>query len=328
MRRTESPWADLRWPAVLVVFVLAYGVVGYMWLEGWTLSDALYMTLLALTTVGFEEVHPLGPRGQLFTISLLLMGVALVVITLSLAARAIAEGALGERSRRRRMERRIASLRNHFIICAYGRVGRTVAREFEAEGVDFVVIEANEDLEEELVEDGVVYLGEDATSEQTLVAAGIERARGLVCALDSDAQNVYITLAARSLNPSVFIVGRASDPAAAERLYRAGADRVISPYVSSGRHMAMMALRPRVIDYLEISPRDAPALRFEELQVEHGSHLVGSALKDACKGNIALAVRRADGEIVSNPAPDLRLQEGDLLMLLGNKDDLRPVEGD
>jgi voltage-gated potassium channel len=265
------------------VAIVAYGVAGYMWLEGWGFVEALYMTMISLTTVGFKEVKPLDASGQLFTITLLLLGVVLVLITLSLAARAVAEGALGERSRRKRMLRRIDSLKDHFIICA--------------------------------------------TLEGVLRDAGIDRARGLVCALDSDANNVYITLAARSLNQRVFIVGRASDPAAGERLYRAGADRVISPYVSSGRHMAMMALRPRVVDYLEVAPRDAPALRFEELQVEAGSDLVGRELSDACGGNIALAVRRAGGEIVPNPSPALRLEAGDLLMLLGEKDALRPVEG-
>jgi voltage-gated potassium channel len=309
------------------VAIVAYGVAGYMWLEGWGFVEALYMTMISLTTVGFKEVKPLDASGQLFTITLLLLGVVLVLITLSLAARAVAEGALGERSRRKRMLRRIDSLKDHFIICAYGRVGRTVAREFEAEGVDFVVIENNEELEEQLQDDGVLFLDGDATLEGVLRDAGIDRARGLVCALDSDANNVYITLAARSLNQRVFIVGRASDPAAGERLYRAGADRVISPYVSSGRHMAMMALRPRVVDYLEVAPRDAPALRFEELQVEAGSDLVGRELSDACGGNIALAVRRAGGEIVPNPSPALRLEAGDLLMLLGEKDALRPVEG-
>jgi len=312
---------------VLVCFVVAYGVLGYMWLEGWGFVEALYMVLITLTTVGFREVRPLGTAGQLFTISLLLLGVALVLITLSLTARAVVEGALAERSRRKRMLKRIGALEDHFIICAYGRVGRTVAREFEAEGADFVVIENNEELEEQLQQDGVLYLDGDPTLESVLKDAGIARARGLVCALDSDAGNVYITLAARSLNPRVFIVARASDPAAAEHLYRAGADRVISPYVSSGRHMAMMALRPRVVDYLEVSPREAPTLRFEELRVEPGSELVGRALSDACRGNIALAVRRAGGDIVANPRSDLLLEEGDLLMLLGEKESLRPLEG-
>jgi voltage-gated potassium channel len=325
--RERNPWADLRWPGVFVVVVLVYGVTGYMTVQQWSFVDALYMTLMTLSTVGFEEVHPLSTAGELFTISLFILGVALVLVTLSLAARAIAEGALGERSRRRRMERRVGSMRDHFIICSYGRVGRAVAREFEAEGVDFVVIESNEGLEEQMIQDGVTYLDADATFENALQAAGIERARGLVCALDSDANNVYIALAARSLNAGIFIVGRASDPTAGERLYRAGADRVISPYVSSGRHMAAMALRPRVVDYLEVSPRDAPNLRLEELQVEEGSELEGRKLQDACGDTTCLAVRKPSREIVTNPPADYVLDGGDLLVLLGEREALRPVEG-
>jgi voltage-gated potassium channel len=327
MEKSASPWADLRWPALAVVLVAVFGVCGYVFVEGWPFVDALYMTLLTLTAVGFDEARPLDASGKWFTIGLLVMGVTVALVALSIAARAVGEGALGERSRRRRMRRLVDSMTDHFIICAYGRVGRTVAREFEAEGVDFVVIEPKEELEQQLVNDGVAYLLADSTSEAALAAAGIDRARGLVCAVDSDAENVYVALAARALNPDIFVIGRASDPAAAERLYRAGADRVISPYVSSGRHMAAMALRPRVVDYLEVSPREAPALRIEELRVEPGSDLVGKSLAQAIGSIPAVALRRGNGAIIANPSGDVELAEGDLLVLLGEREQLRPLEG-
>lgn len=325
-RRQDNPWGRLKWLIALTALVVAYGVMGYMLLEGWSFLDALYMTLIMLTSVGFGEVRPLDTSGEVFTISVLLMGVSLVVVTLSLVSRSIAEGGLGERGRRRRMQKRLDAMRGHFIICAYGRVGRTVARELEAEGTPFVVIDVDEELEEQMMQDGVVYIIDDPTSEAVLKAAGVERARGLICAMDSDASNVFVTLIARSLNPDIFIVARSAEASAAERLYRAGADRVNSPYVTSGRHMALMALRPRVVDYVEVTARDAPALRLEELQVDPDSNLVGRTLAEVSGDNVPLAICRRGGEIVTNPERDLRLEAGDLLVLLGSSEALRPVE--
>lgn len=322
----RSPWRRLRWPAGLLVAVVVYGVSGYIVIEEFSPVDALYMTMLTLTTVGFKEVQPLDEVGKWFTISLLLLGVTLVLVTLSLAAQSIAEGGLGERSRRRRMSKRIENLEGHFIVCAYGRVGRTVACELQAEGVAYVVIDADEELEQEMINDGVIYIIGDPTSEPLLQAAGIERARSLICAMDSDAANVYVTLSARAQNSKIFIVARAARDTTAERLYTAGADRVISPYVESGRHMALQALRPRVVDYLDMGSTAQSKLRVEELSIEAGSHLVGRALADICGKTTPLAVRRADGEVVANPAPSLRVGEGDLLVLLGEREALRPVE--
>jgi voltage-gated potassium channel len=315
----QSPWRPLRLPALLLAAVLAVGVGGFMIGEGWSFVDAVYMTLMILTTVGLREVEPLDSSGKVLVITLMVMGVTLVLLTLSLAARSIAEGGLGERARRRRMQRRIDDISDHYIVCAYGRVGRTVAQELKADGVRFVVIDSDEDLEDRMLSDGILYVIGDPTSEPILRSAGVERAKGLICAVDDDADNVYIALAARSLNPDIFIVARAAAETSADRLYRAGADRVISPYVSSGRHMAMMALRPQVVDYLDVGEGGVTNLRLEELSVEPGSTLVGTALTDACGTSLPLALRRADGEIVTNPEPGIRLQEGDLLVLLGER---------
>ncbi|HEX2240417.1 MAG TPA: NAD-binding protein [Actinomycetota bacterium] len=306
--------------------VLVYGTVGYMVLEDWNFVDSLYMTVITLTTVGFLEVQPLDTGGRLFTISLLILGVTLVIVTLTLAAGSIAEGGLGERTRRRRMERRIAALKQHFVICAYGRVGRTVARELEAEGQPFVVIDRDDELEDDLLQDGVVYVIGDPTSETVLRNAGIYKAKGLVCAVDDDADNVFITLAARSLNPDLFIVARASETTSADRLYRAGADRVVSPYATSGRQMALLVTKPRVVDYIDLVAREMTPLRIEEILVEAQSDLEGRRLGDAAAANVVVAVRRDDGELIRNPEPDLILQAGDLLVLLGEKEALRAME--
>ncbi|MGH2789005.1 MAG: potassium channel family protein [Actinomycetota bacterium] len=319
MAPEPSPWKPLRLPALLLAVVLAVGIGGFVFLEGWSVVDSIYMTLMVLTTVGMREVRPLDTSGKVLAISLMVMGVTLVLLTLSLAGRSIAEGGLGERGRRRRMQRQIDDMRDHYIICAYGRVGRTVARELESEGARFVVIDKDEDLQDQMLRDGVLYLNGDPTSEPILKAAGIDRAKGLICAVDDDADNVYIALAARSVNPQLFIVARAAAETSADRLYRAGADRVISPYVSSGRHMALLALRPQVVDYLDVGESGTTNLRLEELSVGPGSNLVGRALTDASGTSLPLALRRADGEVVTNPDPALRLQEGDLLVLLGER---------
>jgi voltage-gated potassium channel len=314
--KQDNPWGRLKWLILFTAVVLAYGVAGYMLLEGWSFLDALYMSLISLTTVGYKEVRPVDPSGQWFTVTLLLMGVSLVVVTLSLVSRSIAEGGLGGRGRRRRMQKRLDAMRDHFIICAYGRVGRTVARECEADGVDFVVIDHDASLEDQMIDDGVAYLIGDPSQETVLKAAGVENARGLVCAMDSDASNVFVALTARSLNPDIFIVARASEASAPERLHRAGADRVISPYVTSGRLMAHVALRPKAVEYVEVAAPDAPALRMEQVQVDEDSDLVGRTLAEASGDSVALAVCRSGGEVVKNPDAGLRLNEGDLLVLL------------
>ena len=316
----------LRWPLAGVALVLAYGVTGYT-LLGFPFVDAFYQTALALTTLGFAPVRPLTVAQKYFTVSLAVVGASMFLIIVALLTSAVVEGRIGIWSRRRRMERRIASLRDHFIICAYGRVGRAVARELEGEGISFVVLDRDHGLEEQMQLDGVAFILGDPTSEGVLRRAGIDKARGLISAVDSDADNVYITLTARSLNSSLFIVARASEPGSPDRLYRAGADRVISPYVTSGRHMALLALRPRVIDYLEVARGGDRKLRLEELLVEERSPLIGKTLGEVADGATPLLVQRSDGETVTSPARDVILRAGDLIVLAGEPRALRPAEG-
>lgn len=321
--RAPSPWRRLLWAAALLVVVGVYGIAGYMLLEGWSFLDATYMVVLIFSSVGFREVRPLDTSGQIFTITVLVLGVTLLLLTVALVAQAIAEGGLGARGRRRRMQRAIDRMNGHFIVCGYGRVGRTVARELQDEGAPFVVVDRNEELEEELVGDGVVNLIGDATSDDALKAAGIDRARGLVCALDSDANNVFVTIVARALNPDVYIVARASEATAADRMSKAGADRVVSPYVSSGRHMALLALRPRVVDYMDVTTDEGPGLRLEEIVVEARSPLEGRLLSEVAGDSVPLVVKRVDGELIQTPDPAIRLGEGDVVVLLSDL----PAEG-
>ncbi|HEX6230619.1 MAG TPA: NAD-binding protein [Actinomycetota bacterium] len=313
-------WRRLRWAVVILVSALAYGVAGYMLLEGWSFLDALYMTVTTFTTVGFREVRSLDEGGRLFTISVIVVGVGTALITIALTAQWVLESHWGEGTRRKRMQRRIDALSGHYIVCAYGRVGRAVAREFEAEGVPFVVVDPKEELEERMLEDDVAFIVDDPSEEAVLTAAGVERARGLVCAVDSDATNVYITLVARSLNPDLFIVARASEPGSDRRLLTAGADRVVSPFVSSGRHMALVALRPRAADVVEVEQVGARSLRLEEVRVDGGSAFAGREVRDAFGSAPVLAIRHADGQITASPPPDAALQPGDLVLMIGEED--------
>lgn len=325
MRRTTTIPGRLRLPLAWLGVVYLVGVVGYL-AFGFGAIDAIYQTIVVLTTIGFGG-EPLGQAEKAFTAALAILGVSAFLAFFAALAVAIAEGQFGIVSRRHRMDHAIDQMRDHYIICAYGRVGRTIAREFEGEGVPFVVIDRKEGLEDQMRLDGVHHIIGDPASEPVLKRAGVERARGLVCAVDSDADNVYITLTGRSLNPEIFIVARAAAPETPERLYRAGADRVISPYVTSARHMALVALRPRVVDYLEVAGRDEHRLRLEELLVEDHSPLVGRSLSEACGDTKPLLIRRPGGDMVIAPSPEERLRAGDLVVLLGEPKALRTVEG-
>ncbi|MGE5225902.1 MAG: potassium channel family protein [Planctomycetaceae bacterium] len=312
-RTTTMLIRRLRWVLLALAGVVVYGVGGYMLLERWSFEDALYMTVMTMTTVGFREVRPLDTGGRMFTLTLIVLGVGIALVGVSLAAAVIAEGELGGNTRRRRMTKRIDGLHDHFIVCAYGRVGRTAVRELQAAGLPFVVVDPNEELRERMEADDVPYLVDDPSNEPVLRQAGIDRARGLICAVDSDATNVYITLTARSINPDLFIVARASERGTAERLERAGANRVVSPFVSSGRHMVRMAIDPSIVDVFDETARSIPVA---ERLVAAGSDLEGVQVGAA--GASILALRRADGSTVASPSADTTIHAGDVVLLLGS----------
>lgn len=306
-------------PLIFLAFSVAYGTVGFVVLEGWHPFDALYMTVTTLTTVGFREVHPLDTSGRIFTITLVLAGVLTLFIVIGVMAQIVAAGELGEPLRRRRMQRRIDELRDHYIICAYGRVGRAAAEEFRAQGIPFVVVELLPELAPLMEEQDVPFISADPTHEHVLRQAGIDRARGLVCAVDSDAINVYITLTGRVLNPKLSIVARASNPNSVKQLRRAGADRVVSPYALSGQRMASLALHPAVVEFFDMVTV-APDLRLEEIVVRPGSPLDGHTLDESMDGRAdltILAVKKTGQSLLPSPDPSVRLSAGDLVVALG-----------
>ena len=325
MRRIRAPHRGVKVAGVGLVRLVLAGVGGYL-AFGYGLTSAVAMTLLTLTTVGFSTAKGMRSGPLLFTAVLAVVGVGLFAAIVGLAGTAIVEGRVGIFSRSRRMQKRIDQLTRHFIVCAYGRVGRSAARELEAERLPFVVVEPKPELQADLDRDGVLHLLGSGSDEQVLRQAGIDRARGLICAVDSDAENVYVTLIARSLRPDLLIVARSAEDQSTHRLYRAGADKVVSPYVTSGRRMANMAVRPHVVDFFDIARAGQPDLRLEELVVKPGSALVGRSLEEIMGPTAPLLIRRADGQLLANPGKQLRLEAGDTLVVYGEAAALRPLE--
>lgn len=305
---------QLSWIGLALLGVVVYGTLGYIVFEDWDFFDAIYMTVMTMTTVGFGEVRPLDTSGRMFTLSVIVLGVGVALVGISLTAALIAEAELGGLTRRRRMQKRIDELHDHFIVCAYGRVGRAAVRELQAAQLPLLVVDPKEELRDRMEDDGVPYLVDDPSLEPVLRRAGVDRARGMICAVDSDATNVYITLTARSMNPRLFIVARSSEPGSAERLERAGADRVVSPYVSSGRHMVRMAQDPSIADPFDLSGGPSRSIDVEERTISAASTLAGKTVQDA-PGSV-LAIRRADGQVEAGPSSDLELREGDVVLLL------------
>jgi voltage-gated potassium channel len=306
-------------PVAALVLVLVYGTVGYMVLSGFGFVDAVYMTVTTLTTVGFGEIRPLDTTGRVFTMTLIVFGVGAVFCLLAVLTGLVASGQLGRSLTRRSMQHRIQDMQGHFVVCSFGRVGRAAVEELQAQGVDVVVVEGNHDVEGDLVEAKVCHILDDPTHGDVLDKAGIARAQGLLCAVDSDAANVYITLLARARNPSLFIIGRASSPESVEALQRAGSDRVVSPYRLSGSRMAALALRPAMLEFVDMV-RMAPDLRIEELIIREHSVLDGSTVQTACapyEGVMILGVRSSDSTLLMPPRADTPLRASDLLIVLG-----------
>ncbi|HEX2043359.1 MAG TPA: potassium channel protein [Acidimicrobiales bacterium] len=323
-RRGRILAARARLPGLLLLLALVYGTVGYQVIEGFSFLDALYMTVTTLTTIGFGEIEPLSAAGRVFTITLVAFGVVVVFDLIAQFTSLLASGRLSRTIERRAMQRQISHLSDHFVICAFGRVGRAACQELVRHGVDVVVIEVQEALEDLLIEADVPYLIGDPSEESVLEEAGIRRARALLCAVDSDVVNVYITLSARALNPDLFIIARASRPESVEKLQRAGADRVVSPYAVSGRRMASQALQPAMLEFVDMVSV-APDLRIEELVVGKSSALAARTVRDVCapyEGVMVLAVRSPDGELLIPPRADTVLDEGDLIIVVGPADAL------
>jgi voltage-gated potassium channel len=300
-----------------------------MVIEGWSFVDALYMTVITITTVGYNEVHDLSAGGRIFSIFLIVGGVGGALYILSTTVEYILEGQFGITLGRRRMKNRIAGLRQQFILCGYGRVGQEIARVFKEEGAPFVIIENNQDIIARAEKDGYLYVFGDAASDEILKEAGIERARGLVVAVDDDADSLYITLSARQLRPDLFIAARTGSAEAEAKLKKVGADRVISPSRIGAERMAMLSLRPAVIDFVDtVAYRRGRELQMENVEVGADSALVGLTVgqtRQRTKATI-LAIAKKGGRLLANPAGEETIQAGDRLITLGTREQLTTLE--
>lgn len=310
-----------------LVLVIAGGTLGYV-LFGFTLLDAAYQTVTTVTTVGFMEVRPLRAGERVFTMVLIVFGVGTVLYALGALFEVLLEGHLRDQYGRRRMERSIGGMSGHVIVCGWGRVGRALAGFVNGAEHPVVVIDTDAARLEDI---GLPYVVGDATEDDTLRRAGIERARALVAALDTDAGNLFVTVSARALHPELFIVARARVDSTEEKLLRAGADRVVNPQRIGGARMAAFVLQPNVAEFLDVVMHDGSLeFRLEEVRVPAGSGIVGTSLRDAHvrdrTGALVLALRHADGTFTTNPEPDARIAAGDVLIAVGTATQLRALE--
>ncbi|MGP8049628.1 MAG: potassium channel family protein [Desulfobaccales bacterium] len=314
----------------ILLALLLFGSLGFVWVEGWDFFDGLYMTVTTLSTVGYGEVHPLSRTGKIYNMGLILVGMGVLAYIITSLARVVVEGEIREVLGRRSLVKHIQKLKNHYIICGFGRIGEIIARQLRDRGVPLVIVENKAEHLSRLEESGYYVVSGDATREEVLLEAGIDRARGLVAVVSSDADNVYIILSARSLNPALYIVARAEEAGAEQKLLRAGADRVESPYEMGGRKMAGAILRPTVTTFMELAFTEGLEWSMEEIQVGAGSSLVGLALKDSgLRRNLDLilvAIKRGGGEMLFNPTLETPILAGDTLIALGMRHNLEVLE--
>jgi voltage-gated potassium channel len=315
----------------LLVFVTLAGTAGYIVVEGWSAWDAFYMSVITITTVGYREVHPMSRAGEALTIVLLTAGVGAALYTFTLLATIVVEGGLPDRLQQRRLQRMLENISDHFIICGYGRIGSTVAHQFQRQRVSYVVIERDPERLHQAIDDGAIAVEADASREEVLKRVGIDRARGLIAAVGTDAENVYTVLTARVMRPDLFIIARVESDDAEHKLKRAGADRVISPYQIGATHMAQSALRPAVVDFVQLATSSAHLdLSMEQVHIDEGSPLIGLTLLESGIrqkfGVIVIAIKRADGAMEFNPPSEAMVRAGDEMVVLGQPQSVKALE--
>ena len=319
----------VRFVFILLGAITVAGTVGYR-LGGLDWEDSLYQTVVTITTVGYTDITP-GKEMRPFTIILVALGPVMLAMLVSVITGTLIEEQISEFFGKAKMESKARKLRNHLVLCGFGRFGRTVSDHLGRRDSNFVVIEQDPERVEDATKHGLLCLHGDATEEETLTSAAVEHARGLLTTLDSDAANVYVTLSAKQMNPKMKVVALALNERATAKLKAAGADEVISPYALGGTWMAQAMTSPLVTDFLKIATGVNPLNYFmEELHVAPGSSLAGQSLRDSPirrdHGVIVLAIRHGHGEFVTNPRPDLPLSEGDVLVVLGEEQQLRELE--
>ena len=325
--RAEGP----AFAVALLLVIIVSGTAGYVIVERWGWWDAFYMTIITVTTVGYGYPHNLSRAGELLTVGVLISGVGAALYTFTLLATVVVEGGLPKRLQKRRQQRMLDTITDHFIICGYGRIGSIVAHQFRRQQVPYVVVERLPERLHAALEDGALGVEADASREDVLKRVGIGRARGLIAAVGTDAENVYAVLSARVMRPDLFIVTRAESEDATIKLKRAGANRVISPYQIGAMHMAQTALRPAVVDFMELATSaENLELAMEEIMIAAQSALANLSILDANLrqryGVIVVGIQREDRRMEFNPEPDTLIRSGDKLVVLGRPESLKKLE--
>ena len=321
----EKSISHLRNAILVLLLIILIGTSGFMIIEGWNITDALYMTIITITTTGFEEVHPLSPHGELFTLVLVVASFGTVIYIGGTGVQILIESKF---FRRKKMLKKIERLENHYIVCGFGRMGSHICQELREENADFVVIENNEENFPKLEKLGYLHDTGDASQDAALLRTGITKAKGLVAVLSSDAENVFTTLSAKSLNPKIFVVARAIDYSTEPKLLKAGADRVVKPYELGGHRMAEILLRPGVLDFIEVvAGKKTVDLRMEEITVRKNSKMHKKTLAELPLRTdlnvIVVAIQNEEkGIFVYNPKSDTVVDEGNKLIAIGERSSL------
>ena len=318
---------NLKIALMIIVTLILAGTMGFHFIEGWNVLESFYTTVMTLTTIGYGDFAPKTQGGMIFTVLLVISGVGTMLYTVGLVSQIMVEGRLTTLLGRGKMEKTIDKMKNHYIVCGCGRIGYLICRELAAEKVDFVVVDNNPEVIQKIGEEGFVYFRGDAIHDKCLIGAGIKRAKGIVCVLPSDAQNLYVILTAKELNSNIWILSRSEEEESEHRLLRAGANRVMSPYTLGGNRMAMAILRPAMLDFIEITTRrQSLELRMDELEICDGSPLIGKSLEDSeirqRYGLIIVAVKKDSGKMIFNPVANYVIQRGDKLIALGEDENV------
>jgi len=324
----------ILWVLALVSALLVFGTLSFHWIEGWTYFEGFYMTLMTLTTVGYGEVHPLSLPGRLIASALMLGGVATVFISIGILVDVVIKLELADTFGRKRRQHMIEKLSDHYIVCGAGRVGRSVIRELRRSGAAVLLIDSSADRAQWGIQDGIPTLVADATKDETLQRARVGHAKGLVAAIASDAENVYVALSARVLNPNLIISARATDEQAEEKLKRAGATTVFTPYTFIGHRLAQSMLRPHVLRFLDVASAFSGGgdlqIETDQLHIAKDSPLCNRTLEEArvrqTYGLIVLALKKADGGMLFNPEGTTKVESGDVLIAMGRRAELQRIE--
>ncbi len=314
---------------VAIGATLTIGTVGFSLVGGYSVFDAFYLTLTTMTTVGYGDRFSHATR--IFNAFLIMFGVTTIFIAIGAMTQTIVELELGDAINRRRNKRMIDKLKDHYIICGYGRVGRGAAAELQHAGAHFVVVDCEPERVERAMEAGMLAVAADATRDDTLHQVGIERARGLVAALATDADNLFVLLSAKGLNPKLYVAARAAEEGAEDKMRRAGADAVFAPYSITGHRLAQSLLRPHVVQFLDFTTKDiAMDIAIEQVRVSAGSEVAAKTIREMQMrrnmGVIVMAIRRRDGNMLFNPPADTAVEAGDYLIVMGKQQDLSALE--